>query len=305
MSVYVVSQVFRESGAELGSRLVLLVLADAAHNDGVTWISQGEIARLSRLNESHVRDCLRSLEALGELETRKAQRGRRRINVYRVIVPDLAEVDYDRLPFELKEPFTTTADITRSSSGDDRGSRPLTTADLGPNVAATPSSSNRKENRKVKLVAADAATVEPPAVPKLILIDGQNLGYNAIAEVCGYGDNPNAGREIGVALNGSARNGLPVGIRELVWRRLLDEHGAERCLATVAEDPDRFELAVAAAVPIYGRKYRERMPPGSMLTPLALAKRWASLDTLPAGSGGLSGQEAAEVVREWEARRAS
>lgn len=108
-------------------RCVLLALADAASHDGVTWLpvmparARGVVNQ--RVDErkciSHRANCskrqaLRSLGALvelGELEVRQAQRGQKRINVYRVTVGSIAdsEVDYDRLPFDLDALFGTEA----------------------------------------------------------------------------------------------------------------------------------------------------------------------------------------------------
>jgi hypothetical protein len=121
MSVHVMALVFRASEATLASRLVLLALADAAHDDGVTWIGQELLAEKSKIAEPSVRRCIRDLEAIREVETRKAQRGRKRINVYRVTLPGVLDPDYDRLPFAVS-PFTTTAQYLRPSETDDRAS---------------------------------------------------------------------------------------------------------------------------------------------------------------------------------------
>jgi hypothetical protein len=128
MSVRVISEVFQHSKSVLAARLVLLVLADAAHDDGVTWVSQEEIAAKTLAVDSTVRRVINDLVEAGEIEVRKAQRGRRRINVYRVTFADV-EPDYDALPFTLNEPFSTAADIERSAQVDDRRSCALTTAD--------------------------------------------------------------------------------------------------------------------------------------------------------------------------------
>jgi hypothetical protein len=52
-------------------------------------------------------DALAALESAGEIEVRTAQRGRRRINVYRVVLGQVAAspVDYSDLPFDLEQPF--------------------------------------------------------------------------------------------------------------------------------------------------------------------------------------------------------
>lgn len=114
------TEVFKRSGSALAARLVLLALADSAHDDGVTWIGQDVLAAKAKITEPSVRRCIRDLEASGEVQTRKAQRGRKRINVYRVTLPGIEDPDYSKLPFEVDPPFVTTDDIARSSSADDR-----------------------------------------------------------------------------------------------------------------------------------------------------------------------------------------
>lgn len=71
------SWVLRESEAHLGDRLVLLVLADHAREDGTSaWPSIETIAHQSRLSERQARRCLRNLEEAGEIvETGKSRKG--------------------------------------------------------------------------------------------------------------------------------------------------------------------------------------------------------------------------------------
>lgn len=111
MSFEVVNAVLDYSEAELSCRLVMVVLAERASPDGVSWPSQVEIADKARVTVRTVTTCLRDLEAAGEVETRKAQVGRVRLNVYRLRLPCVHdEVDYDRLEragLKLVEPFTT------------------------------------------------------------------------------------------------------------------------------------------------------------------------------------------------------
>ena len=53
------------SEAKHDARLVLIALADAAHDDGITWISQENIAKKARVTEQTVRRVLRELEKDG------------------------------------------------------------------------------------------------------------------------------------------------------------------------------------------------------------------------------------------------
>lgn len=127
-----------------GRRLVLIALADAAQDDGVTWISQPTLAAKAKVSEQTVRAALRELEEQGIVETRKAPRGRTRINVYRYVYKGVAEVDYERLPFDLEDEFTTASEL-RVSEADDRNSASLTTAtDLRPRARGSLPLTNRK-----------------------------------------------------------------------------------------------------------------------------------------------------------------
>ena len=68
MSVHVTSWVLRHSPATLGDRLVLLVLADKADEDGTNaWPSVATIAAESRLSERQAQRCLRNLEQTGQV----------------------------------------------------------------------------------------------------------------------------------------------------------------------------------------------------------------------------------------------
>jgi hypothetical protein len=68
LSVHVTSWVLEHSEARLGDRLVLLVLADHAHEDGTgAWASQQTIAREARMSERAVRYSLKRLERAGAI----------------------------------------------------------------------------------------------------------------------------------------------------------------------------------------------------------------------------------------------
>jgi Helix-turn-helix domain len=105
VSATLVRAVLSRSRAEHAARLVLLVLAERARPDGVCWPSQKCISEEARLGERTVREGIEDLVALGELEVRAAQDGRRRLSVYRVLVGDLEPVDYERIHGTIAEPF--------------------------------------------------------------------------------------------------------------------------------------------------------------------------------------------------------
>ncbi len=69
MSVHVVSWALRHSQSKLGDRLVMLTLAEAAHDDGTkAFPAVGTIAVRANLSERQVQRCLRNLVGLGEIE---------------------------------------------------------------------------------------------------------------------------------------------------------------------------------------------------------------------------------------------
>lgn len=156
MSVRAIAIVFKQSKSKLAARLVLIALADAAHDDGVTWMTQVDLARKCLLSEREVNRSIKDLQALGEIEMRKAQRGRNRICVYRLMFTGIPDPCVEDLPFTLVESFTTGQIVLPKLSGslaDDQTSTTVTTRHLvHPNedeslLALRPLSLNRNSNR--------------------------------------------------------------------------------------------------------------------------------------------------------------
>ncbi len=68
MSVQALAWVLEHAEARLGARLVLIALANHAHDDGSNaFMSQETIAAEARLTDRQVRRCLKELEASGEI----------------------------------------------------------------------------------------------------------------------------------------------------------------------------------------------------------------------------------------------
>lgn len=91
MSVRLMADVFEHSEARGGDRLVLLVIADEADDDGRgAYPGYARLAHKARLAKSTVRDAVDRLEALGELRViRPASRGRGHVTHFEVTVgPD-------------------------------------------------------------------------------------------------------------------------------------------------------------------------------------------------------------------------
>lgn len=75
MSVHVLSHVLRYSEAKLGARLVLIVLADHARDDGsMAWPAVETIAEQARMSRRAVQMALRKLEEDGEIVVRGKSR---------------------------------------------------------------------------------------------------------------------------------------------------------------------------------------------------------------------------------------
>lgn len=151
-----------ESKSTLGTRLVGFVLATSAWNDGISWLPQEEIAEQANVSVREVRYAIEKLVELGELEKRKAQRGRRRVNVYRVLLGARVP-QYERLPFDLEDPFVDD-DRQDLPHLDDRQNPALTTGKIRrydrQNPALTPSIGTSK--RIVSIATAPNARPRNP-----------------------------------------------------------------------------------------------------------------------------------------------
>lgn len=69
MSGVIVNRVLRDSDTESALRLVLLILAYQAGDDGTATIRPGKVAELSRLSEKQALAAIRLLEQGGHIKT--------------------------------------------------------------------------------------------------------------------------------------------------------------------------------------------------------------------------------------------
>ena len=90
MSVHVSSQVWAHSKAGGNALLLLVWLADKAHDDGLSWHSVAKMATACRMSERSVQRNLAELEALGEI--RREFREGRSTRIW-VTVSDPRQVD--------------------------------------------------------------------------------------------------------------------------------------------------------------------------------------------------------------------
>lgn len=84
MSIEAISWVLKHSDERLGRRLVLLALADNAHDDGSNaWPSQATIAQKARLTDRQVRNCLREMEDKSIEKTGTHESG---VTIWRIVM---------------------------------------------------------------------------------------------------------------------------------------------------------------------------------------------------------------------------
>jgi hypothetical protein len=101
MSVRILSEIFEKSETTGNARLVLIVLADCASDEGACWPSLKKISQMSKVSQETVRKYLRAFEAIGliEVEERFDAKGRRTSNIYTIKTEMLGcdELDKDVL----------------------------------------------------------------------------------------------------------------------------------------------------------------------------------------------------------------
>lgn len=217
------------------------LLATYADRNGSSFPGRAKIAKRLGCGETAYKSAVRELVRVGALdvEDRYREDGARTSNLY--------TLNWDQ-PGAI-----ATGDGRESDRGSDADAPGFHSPEL------------RTMGKEEDLAAVAAGA--PVGPPKLTKIDGRDVAFDALAEVCGVDPSGNRAREIGVALNGSKRSGLARGIREMVWREADDpELGGEA-----------FEVYLVTLIRIRAQRYREMMR-GAALTPLALAKWWTDID---------------------------
>jgi hypothetical protein len=256
VSVYVTREIWKFSRAEHGALLTLLAIGDSGHKDyGTSILKQSSIAKMTRLGETAVRDGVRWLEDAGEIETRQAVRRRTRINVYRVLLGEFADVivDGDDLGVRLLEPFSTPEEIAARRLGtasDDRRIPPVVTAATTAGIRGD----DRRNPRSHK---------EEP------VLDPVTREANASLVPADAGERESRKVEISLAL--SAALGV-----QLAGMTRHERGGWEKAIAELADvGATRDEVTARCAA------YRDRWPDVA-LTPIALARHWSTLGVVVA-----------------------
>lgn len=275
------TNVLELSEAKLGSRLVMIAIADTARDDGVAWDSFKTIGVKTRMDPDSVRRCVKDLVAAHELQMVKARWGRSTINVYRISVGELASIDWKRIPTEItkavREGLIQPCDLPTSD---------LKVHADSPSESPVPSVAQNKFPLK-EVVLNRTGTVkerEPNGslveeVPKLKVVEGQNLPLNALASECNLSLNGGNKGKLAVALNGKRGESIP-GIREQYWNELAlwAEGNEERAAQVAAARGEKFERWLAAKVLERAALYRAKMT--VPLTPLGLRTHWTDLPAM-------------------------
>lgn len=194
-------------------------------------------------------------KAVKELESRllvtKKRRGRGLPNLYVVHPPEPADVqDQEPAKTQVQEPAKR--QVLSIASKD-------------------------SEKQDLEIHAERSLTVVEDAAPKLTKVDGQNLGFNALCEVCGVNPKGNQAGRVAAALNGS--RAIKSGIRDLVWRELVEGLGDGEVLHADVNG-ETFERHLAARIKEQAVMYAKAMP-RAQLTPTSLATWWTDLKVQP------------------------
>jgi hypothetical protein len=220
------------------------------------------LGELIGAGEKAAKAALKQLVDAGLLEVKR--RGLGRTNAYFLVDP---------------EPVPS-GDVLNRPQGGSRN-------DVGeePTRAGDPSSSKKRSDP-----TGQTPEGEGDQPPRVVTIDGRNLPLDALVEECHVdAASPRMGETV-VALNG--RKGDP-GIRHLFWTeasRWATENGQIDRLEELLDDPEKFALALEAAIRRKAAKYREAMP-GATLTPGALRKWWLDVELAGRAGGGMSPDE--------------
>lgn len=164
------SWVLDESDERLGRRLVLLALANYAHDDGSeAWPSIATLSRATRLSESQARRCLRQLEQAGAIE--KTGTSRYGTGVYTVVMHQSCQDDppgilpVPPLSFRPDPPGRMTPDPSLDKPSKEQPSIDLVEARVPTTVARKPVSSIEAWTAKEILAYWNGRTEQRLAAP--------------------------------------------------------------------------------------------------------------------------------------------
>lgn len=189
-----------------------------------------------------------------------------------------------------------------SEKAEKAGSRTRRNAGSEPAETQVLSMPLKTEEDKESLAALDSLAAEGQnGPPKVTKIDGRDLAWDALVEVCKIDPRSPRQGDVARALNGRRGSQREPGIRRLFWQEVEDE-GQRRDIPDLLRlrEGERFEQALAVAIKQRAVIY-ERVMGGAMLTPTALAKWWTDVPR-QAMKGKLSGEEIMDIARQYERR---
>lgn len=274
MSGEVTGQVQLHSGVNNAVDIAILcAIADTAHHDGVSYIPQGprddpeSIAFRSRCSQRTVERRIPVLESQLEIEIRKAQRRRARINVYRILAGSILhrEPKYDRLPFELDRPFSSPAEIERLRT--DRQS-------VGQSLSEPPVTTSVGQDDDQPTLTTRLSANCGGSGPVLEPTEEANFASSVSADAA----DERAHTRLAIELALSAELGVKVG------KLTRSERGAwERAISDLVDvDASADDVAARALA------YRDVWP-DMALTPPALVRHWSMLGArVEIAAGGVS-----------------
>jgi hypothetical protein len=235
----------------------LLAIADnASKSEAVAFPGQALLMEMTRLKERGLRESLRWLEDAVEIETRQAMKHQARINVYRVLLGEFADVDIDpsMLPFRLLQPFSTPAEIAQRRAAENAGRRAPDGRQKMPVVPDPATGIKRRHDRQNPPLHKEGPVLDPgtsEANASLVAADAAEREMSSRFEI-----SLALSAELGVGLQGLTRS----------------ERGAWEKAVT-----DLLEVGATAGDVVARCGVYRAMWPGMRLTPNALARHWSML----------------------------
>jgi helix-turn-helix protein len=231
-------------------KAVLLALANRANHDtGKCCPSVERIARETEFGTTAVKRALKSLCDKGIVSRRKTKRNDGTFGANYYAFPGGREA---------------------TDQGREASAAPGTPPDPEPIRDLEP----KREPPDGVSLGAESGNDDPP---KLLKVDGRNLGFDALAKVCEIRSGSPREKEVAAALNGNASVGP--GIRRLVWEHIMSNEFRRSLPICAYPDEMRhtFESTVETSIRTRAKLYRKRFA-GAELTPTALAKWFLDVD---------------------------
>jgi hypothetical protein len=231
------SWVLRNSEARLGDRLVLLVYADHANDDGTSaWPAVETVAKEAHLSTRQAKRCIANLLRDGELRDTE-KRSKAGTRVYELPLYQAAQGG-DKLSKSAGVEVTSTAfeGVTSTTESVDR---------MSPEPSLV-QPSELQPSEELTRAARASVSFDPPAPTK---VDGQDLPWNALAVAA----------QAGSKIDGSRMRRALDSIRADVWEMAIERAGP-RLVEVVGQFPAEYEKAVADMITSVAEALRDDGP---------------------------------------------